>query len=444
MKNIFLYTLLFTLCPLLLVAQAPDTLWSKTYGGREDDEASSIQQTSDSGYVIVGRTRSFGSGDWDVWLLRTDNNGDTLWTKTYGGIGYDFGSSVRQIYDGGYIITGTLDFDLCLIRTDSLGDTLWTKTYGWAGYEAGYGVLVTPDSGYVVVGESGTFSQILALRTDKHGDTLWTRFYGDPFMGGTAHSIIETSDGCYLLCGELGTSSGGVDVGLLKIDTDGDSIWAKTHGGTEIDLSYSIQETSDSGFIAIGTTESFGIGYRNVYMVKTDIDGDTLWTKTHGIRFSQGHTIHLTPDGGYIFVGVLSSYGQNEMDVYLVKTNADGDMLWMRTYGGTDFDCGNSIQPTLDGGYIIAGYTMSFGSGGQDVWLLKITAEPGIEEKEIVTLETSGLGPTILNGPLVLPEDKNCRVFDITGRVVVPDKIKPGIYFVEIDGVIAKKVVKVR
>jgi hypothetical protein len=132
------------------------------------------------------------------------------------------------------------------------------------------------------------------------------------------------------------------------------------------------------------------------------------------------------------------------MDVYLVKTNADGDMLWMRTYGGTDFDCGNSIQPTLDGGHIIAGYTCSFGSGGKDVWLLKIAAEPGIEEKEIVTPETSILGPTILNGPLVLPKDKKCRVFDITGTVVLPDKIKPGIYFIQVDGKITKKVIKIR
>ncbi len=333
-----------------------DTLWTRTYGGSDADGGYSVQQTSDGGYIIAGATYSFGAGDYDVYLIKTDASGDTLWERTYGGTDYDIGFSVQQTSDGGYIIAGaTSPFsagtqDVYLIKTDASGDTLWTRTYGGPGDDMGVSVQQTSDGGYIIAGTTNSFG------------------------------------------------AGEGDVYLIKTDASGDTLWTRTYGGTAYDAAFSVQQTSDGGYIITGQTFSFGAGFfqDDVYLIKTDASGDTLWTKTYGGKSSDsGSSVQQTSDGGYIIAGMTEhfiaailqlirgdvDFDVTNYDVYLIKTDAGGDALWTRTYGGTILDEGVSVQQTSDGGYIIAGSTNSFGAGGDDFYLIKTDAEGGVGER---------------------------------------------------------------
>jgi hypothetical protein len=356
--------------------------FEKTYGGFPNDFGYSVQQTSDGGYIIVGRTDSFGAGLDDVYLIKTDSLGDTLWTKTYGGVMNDFGgNSVQQTSDGGYIITGRTDSfgagggDVYLIKTDSLGDTLWTKTYGGVLDEHGFSVQQTvPDGGYIIGGKTQSFGagegDVYLIKTDSLGDTLWTKTYGgvnDDF----GFSVQQTSDGGYIVAGGINT-----DVYLIKTDSLGDTLWTKTYGGIATDNGFSVQQTvPDGGYVIAGITYSFGPPGANVYLIKTDPLGDTLWTRTYGdLSDEGGRSVVQTSDGGYVVAGYTYSFGGvDSIDVYWFKTDSLGNILWTRTYGGDNHDIGHSIQQTSDGGFIIAGETRSFssGTGFSDVYLIK-------------------------------------------------------------------------
>ncbi len=189
MKNLLLFSLLILICfTPFISSQAPDGLWTKTFGGEYQDWGSSIQQTSDGGYIIAGTIGDFSPNYSDIWLLKTDANGDTLWTKTFGGSDYDWGNSVQQTLDGGYIIAGNVDMihpvngDVWLIKTNANGDTLWTKTFGEGDYNWGNSVQQTSDGGYIITGLTLSFgagsSDVWVIKTNKYGDTIWTKTLG--------------------------------------------------------------------------------------------------------------------------------------------------------------------------------------------------------------------------------------------------------------------------
>jgi hypothetical protein len=372
-------------CLLATVSQAQIS-FEKTYGGTSDDRGRSVQQTvPDGGYIITGWTWSFGAGDRDVYLIKTDSLGDTLWTRTYGGTSDDRGSSVRQtIPDGGYIIVGeTHSFDirfgdLYLIKTDPSGNTLWTKTYGGINPDAGRSIQQTvPDGGYIIAGWTASFgagnTDVYLIKTDSLGDTLWTRTYGDTAWD-VGVSVQQTTDGGYIITGS--TMSFGadlIDFYVIKTDSLGDTLWTRIYGGIASDEGHSVQETQDGGYIITGTTGSFGPGVPNVYLLKMDFWGDTLWTRTHGgLYLDYGYSVQQTvPDGGYIIAGDKWSLVADSADVCLIKTDSLGDTLWTKTYGSFAVDVGRYVQQTQDGGYIIVGYTRSFGAGEFDVYLIK-------------------------------------------------------------------------
>jgi hypothetical protein len=375
-------SLLLSVVCLSSIASA-QTNWQRTYGGAGDERGNSVQLTTDGGYIIAGWTYSFGAGDGDVYLVRTSALGDTLWTRTYGGAGHDDGYDVRQTTDGGYIVTGsTYSFgagtpdsaNVYLIKTDALGDTLWTRTYGGTDNDAGYSVQQTTDGGYIVTGSTYSFgaatpdsTNVYLIKTDALGDTLWTRTYGGA-ANDAGHSVQQTADGGYIITG--GTTSfgaGGSDAYLIKTNASGDTLWTRTYGGTSRDEGYSVQQTTDGGYISTGLAG----GFRYVYLLKADAQGDALWARTYGGRhYSGGNSVQQTRDGGYIVAGETPSHDGLYEDVYLIKADAQGDTLWTRTYGGTGDDWGNSVQQPSDGGYIIAGYGY-YRPGGADVYLIK-------------------------------------------------------------------------
>ena len=261
MKQLLLtcISLLFGVC----VSNA-QTTFQKTFGGLnwEADYGTSVQQTADGGYIIAGYTESFGSGLKDVYLTRTDSEGDILWTKAYGGSGDDYGNSVQQTADGGFIIAGyTMSFgaglnDVYLIRTDANGDLLWSKTIGGSDEDYGYNVVQTSDGGFIITGETWSFG------------------------------------------------AGGSDAYLVRTDSSGSVLWTKTFGGSNDDFGNSIQRTADGGYIITGQTSSFGAGGYDVYLIKTNSTGDTLWTKALGESGLEiGNSIRQTTDDGYIITG---------------------------------------------------------------------------------------------------------------------------------------------
>jgi Leucine-rich repeat (LRR) protein len=425
---------LFALFPCgMLFAQAPDTLWTRTYGGIDDEYGWSVQQTSDGGYIITGGTKSFGAGGEDVYLIKTDANGDTLWTRAYGGTDSDAGTSVQQTSDGGYIIAGTTKSfgagsdDIYLIKTDANGDTLWTRTYGGADRDVGYSAQQTPDGGYIIAGSTKSLGvgegDVYLIKTDANGDTLWTRAYGGTDSdAGT--SVQQTSDGGYIIAGTTKSFGAGErDVYLIKTTANGDTLWTRTYGGLSHDYGHSVQQTSDGSYIVAGQTYSFGAGEWDVYLVKTDTNGDTLWTKTYGGTDSDyGYSVQQTSDGSYIVAGWTGSFGAGETDVYLIKTNANGDTLWTKTYGGTDSDYGYSVQQTSDGGYIIVGYTGLFGAGGADLYLIKtkpivvVFNDPNLEQvvRDALGIPTGDIYDTDM-ATLTSLDASSSNISDLTG-----------------------------
>ena len=389
MKPYILPVILFLFFNIPISSQAPDTLWTKVYGGNNAEYAYSIQQTSDDGFIIVGRTSSFGAGNVDAWLLKTDSMGDTLWTKTFGGNRDDCGRSVQQSLDGGYIITGWTGtfglgyYDAWLIKTDPFGDSLWAKLFGGNGSDYGYYVqktLVNPgDDGYIIGGVTGSsgagLNDAWLIKTDILGNTNWIKTYGGSSIE-ELHCVEQTYDGGYISTGWTSSYSPSFeDVYLIRTNASGDSMWTKTYGRDQSDVGLSVKQTKDQGYIIVGWTRSFSVSHNDVYLIKTNTDGDTIWTRTYGgVYNEEGHSVLQTSDGGYIIVGFIQTEPAN-IDVWLIRTDSFGDTLWTKTIGGSGEDRGTSIQQTNDNGYIIAGWTSSFGPGYMNIWIIKIALE---------------------------------------------------------------------
>jgi hypothetical protein len=263
-----------------------DTAWSRTYGGMQGSYGMSVQQTHDGGYVVTGQASFLAPGGPDVLLIRTDSIGDTLWTRTYGGAGDDHGKSVQQTADGGYILAAnTSSFGagsqvVWLIKADSMGDTMWTRTFGDDSFENAASAQQTTDGGYMVAGWTWPYSgspQCYLIKTDAGGDTLWTKTIGKPGSWLQAHGVEQVADGGYIVAGDCQAQDRTVSLpGILLVRTNasGDTLWTKAFGGADFDACYSVHQTADGGYIIGGQTYSFGAGMSDFYLIKTDENGN--------------------------------------------------------------------------------------------------------------------------------------------------------------------------
>jgi len=357
--------------------------WMRTYEGY----ASSVEQTSDGGYISGGETADFGAGIQDMKLTKTDANGDTLWTKTYGGSGIDIGHSVVQTSDGGYIFGGqTSSFgagnaDMYLVKTDASGNTLWTKTYGGSGIDIGTAVVQTSDGGYLFGGQTSSFgagnADMYLVKTDANGDTLWTKTYGGSGYDRGA-SVAQTSDGGYVFGGQTNNFGANyIDMYLVKTDANGNTLWTKTYGGSDRDIGNSVAQTNDGGYIFGGhITPSIGTNSATMYLVKTDANGDTLWTKTYsGSGYDRINTVAQTNDGGYVFGGRLNGLA------CFAKTNTNGSLLWTKQFNNISTPILDVDQCT-DGGYIGI-FTDSLSSNPSQYSLLKLDSLGELYSNEI-------------------------------------------------------------
>ncbi len=451
--------------------------WEMYYGGDNWDTGLSIDLTSDGGYIVAGNTASYGAGQGDVYLVKLNAYGDTLWTRTYGGPRNESGYSVQQTSDNGYIIAGitnsfganTNTYDYYLIKTDSEGDTLWTKTYGGVYDDYGFSVQQTMDGGYVLAGWrmfGGMDTAAYLVKTDANGDTIWSRMYSGTGQGPNfiCYSAQQTSDSGYILAGynyphPLIRSN----VYLVKTDADGDTVWQRGYGpANNEDYGFSVRQTSDGGYVVVGSTSSNPSVNTDVYLVKTNADGDSLWAKAYNCcnRWDYGKSVEQTPDGGYIIAGnAWPSVTATDYDVYLVKTNAGGDSLWARIYGGAQQDVGWEVKPASDGGYIVAGWTQSYGNGPRDVYVIKTKANGGVVNEQ--NYDGHRLNPVFSIKPnpftdyAFVPghESERFILCDISGRQMgvyqggrIGEDLPAGVYFLRLDGNDAEsaKIVKLR
>lgn len=369
--------------------------WSKTFGGNGEDVGYGVQQTSDGGYIIVGETNSFGAEDFDVWLIKTDADGNEEWNKVHGGSDHDGGFSVQETTDGGYIICGFTysyavgEYDAWLLKTDGNGDEMWNKTFGGTGFDNAGIVLQTDDGGFIIQGLTDSFGaggyDGWLIKTDENGTEEWSQTYGDSGHEFT-RDIAITSDGGYILIGQK-LSQGlflKVVVWLIKTDSEGNIVWDNTYKG-KFGHSFGTcaQPTSDGGYIITGQTLGFSfagkwLGRGDTWLIKTDADGNKVWDKTFGRFIFEDCCFYIiqTSDDGYLLAGLTDGIGGfitqllwNPLTskAYLIKTDTEGNKQWDEKLGKGG--CPN-VRETSDGGCIAVGYTGTPNTPG-DLFLYK-------------------------------------------------------------------------
>lgn len=357
--------------------------FERSYGGQFYDMGNVVIETPDHNFLVFGTTRSVSNDTTDAYLLRLDENGDTLWTNIYGGKLWDSGIAIAASSDEGYVLAlasnsiNPENYDVHLVKIQENGDTLWTRTYGGPDTDYVHAMQSTSDDGYVVLAHTLSYGMgsldFYLLKFDVNGDTLWTRTYGDTGSewGGF---VQETTDQGYILTGDTHSfQDPNGDIYLIKTDSFGDTLWTRTYGGPEYDRAYHVLQMPDGGYLLSGKTESFGNADQNGYLLRTNSAGDTLWTKV----FGGSQTCSLswcerTSDGNYVAVGSIRGIGVATVDAYLIKFDSDGNILWTRNFGGPEHDLANCVKETQDGGLIIVGGTESFTVGqDDDVYIIK-------------------------------------------------------------------------
>ena len=405
----------------------------QTYGGSKNDVAKSVVATSDGGFAVLGYTQSM-DGDvtgkttenYDFWVLKFNSDALLEWNKTYGGSGDDRGNSLIETSDGGFALLGYTDSvdgdvttnngnrDFWVVKIDAFGALAWQKSFGYAGADEGMSIIETSDNHFILSGvldvtasggegNFGRFStrhaggDYWSIKITQTGDVVWSRFYGGSFTDNPA-GVLETASNNLIIVGgsdsndvDITNNKGSYDFWVVKSTKDGDIIWEKSFGGSEIDEARGIVSSGDGNHVIVGDTRSneqdvsLNNGAADIWFVKISDDGEVLWNSSiGGSNFDVGRSIDLTFDGGFIIVGssrssdgdVLQNQGQN--DAWIVKINTFGELLWETTVGGSEIDFAyDSVQ--LNNGTIIAvGETNSSNGdilenkGFTDVLIIKI------------------------------------------------------------------------
>lgn len=416
--------------------------WEQMYGGDGEDWGYSVQQTTDGGYIITGKTHSFGNGQSDLYLIKTDNNGDTLWTKTFGYDGFDGGFTVKQTNDNGFIIVGWFDLiydrECWLIKTNEFGEILWNKLLG--GYDLDFGLSVqqTQDGGYIVTGYTQSIENVddkdlFLIKTDENGNEQWSQTFGGQ-GDERGLSVQQTNDGGYIITG-LTTSFGfgQEDLWLIKTDENGIEEWNRTHGDIYDGGGTFVQQTNDGGFIISGGTSiTSDNSETNILLLKTDENGNEEWNRIfEGDPTGLGMCVQQTLDEGYIVIGILGDNIHNlnwDFDVVnhsiLIKTDENGNELWSQILEETSYCF--SIQQTIDDGFIIVGSIESLDNDSRDVYLIKTDDQGNITS----TFEI----------PLPNPNRKIEKTINLKGQEIKPKTNQPIIEIFD-DGSVEKKLI---
>ena len=365
-------------CVLMLMLTAPtyaqpDSLWSRYFGGPSLDEAQSVRQTTDGGYILAGSTYGGGSRLWDVLLLKLDASGNVQWSHIYGGPLSDNGSGVLQTADGGYVVAGYTanygagNYDAWLIKVAANGDSIWSQTYGGSLNDYVASLEPTADGGYIMGGTNLSFSNgyedLWMVKTDGDGNLQWHHTYGESGFDFGAQAR-QTNDGGYIVAGYTDAQDGGTYIWVFKTNADGSEQWNYLLGDpVSPSYCYDIIQTDDGGYALCGWNYSGGL------LIKIDASGNQQWQHLHNGTFTG---LRQTSDGGYILTG---DRWVTQYDLLLLRTDGVGDEQWSRAYVGSRQEHSYAFSPTEDGGYILAGTGENNGVGLYDLFVLKTTPD---------------------------------------------------------------------
>jgi hypothetical protein len=380
----FLLLSFFAFFPILTTFGQESNIWMKNFGGINDENCFSALTTPDGGYILVGETASFGAGETDVWLIKTDSNGNSLWNKTYGGELSEHAQYMIKVHDG-YIIAartysfGEGDADLWLIKTDNNGNIMWNHTYGGTGTDWMWSIVETSDGGYSMAGRTNSFgagnNDFWLIKTNSEGLLEWNKTIGTT-GDDRARFLVKTQNEGFLILGWTNSSGvGEVDYWVVKTDSSGNAEWNRTYGGELGDRGITMVRTNDNAYLLAGSSSSFGSGNSDIWLVKIDGYGNHIWNRTYG--GSEGESVRsilMTDDGGFAFAGYTSSFGSGDQDGWFVKIDDQGNLMWNQTFGGLANDLINSLQKSQQDGYLLAGFSSSNASVDTDIMLIKTDA----------------------------------------------------------------------
>lgn len=366
-------------------------IWWNLFGGEKSDKGYFIDSTSDGGYIVVGSTNSFGAQLTDLWVIKFDGNGQEQWYRTYGGIGYDTGEIIQQASDGGYAILGSIrsfsngNSDVWLLKINANGTKEWEKTFGGIEMDYGKSLRQTGDGGYIITGSTKSFGNgnydAWLIKTDITGSEQWNRTFGG-IKEDVGKSIELTSDGGYIIVGHTdSTGSGAYDVWMIKTNDNGIEQWNQTFGGDDWEMGDFVLQTSDGGYVISGYTRSMESGNADVWLIKTNSTGVEIWNKTFGnLSYERCKNLLQIPEGGFIMVGHTTANVNESYDILLIKTDDKGNEVWQKTFGWYGDEFGYGIRQTADDGYMIVGSTDSFSTLYSDLLLLKVDSNGSSEE----------------------------------------------------------------
>ncbi len=390
MKRYLYLKMLFVVLLIIFISGCtyftPKTTWRKIHGYSGNEYVNDIIKTKDGNYILAGMSNSKNiNGEDDFYFLKIDKWGNILWEIFFFGERDDNAQSVIETSDGGLLLLGEsysyatgISKDLFAIKYDAKGNLAWAKNFGGIDMDGGRQVIEDSDGNYIFVGWTRSFGQgnsdFYVLKLDPNGNLIWSKTWGGRNFD-EASSVVEVEDGYLVLGYTMSFGNGSKDVVLVKFDKNGNVIWYKTYGGTKDDVGNRIEKTKDGNFILVGSTLSYS-NYSDVYIIKVDPNGDMLWERYYGgDSGDEGECIRTTSDGGYIISGSTRSFGTTGTAVYLIRLDSDGNLLWQKVYDGDGDDDGKTIIETEDNGYILAGLTRSWGASLGDVLITKLNSQ---------------------------------------------------------------------
>ncbi|MFD2563473.1 hypothetical protein [Aquimarina rubra] len=407
--------------------------WIKTFGGSGEDDALSVVESEDGSYVVFGYTQSIDGDivdktatDSDYWVLKISNEGNVIWSKTYGGTADDRGQKIIKTNDGGYALVGysrSNDGDVSIneglqdywiLKINATGDIQWEKSFGFPGVDRAFSLIQTTDNGYFITGfldvsasngegnDNKNISQkhgvgeFWGIKLDAAGDKEWRRYFGGT-NNDRSYDVVQTEDDGFLMIGssesndfDVSNSNGSYDFWVVKVNTEGTKVWEKTYGGSEIDVGYAIATSGDGKYVIVGDSRSNdgdvseSSGNADLWMIQIDGNGNLIWEKSlGGAEFDTGRGIHKTQNGGFIITGNSRSddgditENQGQSDIWNVVIDNNGDVIWKSTLGGSGEEFAVGCIETQDKKIIIAGSSESNdvdvpnNRGGKDVIIIK-------------------------------------------------------------------------
>ena len=419
MLNLFQHPLINIAMLFIPMSASAQIMFQRTYGGSGYDEGRCVKQTWDGGYIIAGSTSSFGAGSTDVYLLKVDSLGNPQWQKTFGGTNIDKGYSLEICPDSGFVICGYTNsfgnggYDAYLIRTTQNGDSLWTKTYGGTDWDFAYSLKIIADTNIIVVGNSYSNSDFQskawAIFISMNGSVIWSKQYSIPNES-FLNSVIQTQDSNFLAIGYLtGGINNSEDILLFKTNANGDSLWTRSYGNTGNDRGNSIDTSSAGGYILGATMTNITSGYGDFYLIKTDTSGNMQWNQEFvSTAGDYLYTIKQLSSAQYVTCGLSYGAGAGAGDVSLIWAGNFGAFDSSRSYGDAQFETPYCLNICNDKGFIIVGKTNSFNSNPEKVYLIK-TDSTGLTDPNVVPSVGENISRN--NNLRLFPNPANLKVY---------------------------------